>query len=44
MEQILQILIQNGYVDEAGANDIADLAQTESKTVRQQIIDSGVLD
>ena len=44
MDQILQILIQNGYVDEAGAKDIADLAKTESKTVRQQVIDSGVLD
>ena len=44
MDQILQILIQNGYVDEAGAKDIAELAKTESKTVRQQVIDSGVLD
>ena len=44
MDQILQILIQNGYVDEAGARDIADLAKTESKTIRQQVIDSGVLD
>ena len=44
MDQILQILIQNGYVDEAGAQDIADLAKTENKTVRRQILDSGVLD
>ena len=44
MDQILQILVQNGYVDEAGAQDIADLAKTENKTVRRQILDSGVLD
>ena len=44
MDQILQILIQNGYVDEAGAQDIADLAKTENKTVRRQNLDSGVLD
>ena len=28
MDQILQILIQNGYVDEAGAQDIAELAKS----------------
>jgi type IV pilus assembly protein PilB len=44
MDQILQILIQNGYIDEAGASEIADLAKTESKSVRKQILDSGVLD
>ena len=44
MDQILQILIQNGYVDEAGAKDLADLAKTESKTVRQLVIDQGILD
>ena len=44
MDQILQILIQNGYVDEAGAKDLADLAKTESKSVRQLVIDNGVLD
>ena len=44
MDQILQILIQNGYIDEAGASDIADLAKTESKSVRKQILDSGILD
>ena len=43
-DQILQILIQNGYIDEAGAQDIADLAKTESKSVRRQVLDSGVLD
>ena len=44
MDQILQILIQNGYLDETGATEVADLAKTESKSVRQQVIDSGVLD
>ena len=29
MDQILQILIQNGYIDESGAKDLADLAKTE---------------
>jgi type IV pilus assembly protein PilB len=44
MDQILQILIQNGYLDEAGAAEVADLAKVNSKTVRQQVIDSGLLD
>ncbi len=44
MDQILQILIQNGYLDEASANDLADLAKTESKTVRRLVIDQGILD
>ena len=44
MDQILQILIQNGYIDEAGAKDLQDLAKTESKTVRQTVIDQGILD
>ncbi len=44
MDQILQILIQNGYLDEAGANDLADLAKTESKTIRHLVVDQGILD
>ena len=44
MDQILQILIQNGYIDEAGAKDLADLAKTESKSTRQLVIDQGILD
>ena len=43
MDQILQILVQNGYIDEAGAQDLADLAKTESKTTRQLVIDQGIL-
>lgn len=44
MDQILQILIQNGYLDETGAKDLADLAKVESKSIRQQVIDQGILD
>ena len=29
-DPILQILINNGYLDEQGAKDVADLAKTES--------------
>ena len=43
LDPILQILVQNGYLDEAGAQDVQDLAKTESKTVRQSVIDQGVL-
>ena len=44
MDQILQILVQNGYIDDAGAKDLQDLAKTESKTTRQLVIDQGILD
>ena len=44
MDQILQLLIQNGYIDEAAAKDLADLAKTESKPMRQLVIDQGILD
>ncbi len=44
MDQILQLLVQNGYIDEAAAKDLQDLAKTESKTTRQIVIDQGVLD
>ena len=44
MDQILQILIQNGYIDEAGAKDLADLSKTESKPIRRLVIDQGILD
>ena len=44
MDQILQLLVQNGYIDEAGAKDLQDLAKTESKTTRQLVIDQGILD
>ncbi len=44
MDQILQILIQNGYIDENGAKDLADLSKTESKPIRRLVIDQGILD
>ncbi|MBR2713223.1 MAG: Flp pilus assembly complex ATPase component TadA [Kiritimatiellae bacterium] len=44
MDQILQILIQNGYIDEAAAKDLADLSKTESKPIRKLVIDQGILD
>ncbi len=43
IDPILQILINNGYLDEQGAKDIADLAKTEAKTIRQQVIDQGII-
>ena len=43
MDQILQILVQNGYIDEAGAKDLADLAKTEAKPIRQLVIDQEIL-
>ena len=44
MDQILQILIQNGYIDEQAASDLTDLSKTESKSIRQLVIDQGILD
>lgn len=44
MDQILQILIQNGYIDDAAAKDLMDLSKTESKSVRQLVMDQGILD
>lgn len=44
MDQILSILIQNGYIDEAGAKDLQDLSKTESKSIRQLVIDQEILD
>ena len=43
MDPILLLLIQNGYLDEQSAKDIADLAKTESKTIRQIVIDQGII-
>ena len=43
MDQILQILVQNGYIDDDSAKDLQDLAKTESKTVRQLVIDQEIL-
>lgn len=43
LDPILQILIQNGYIDENSAKDLQEIAKTESKTVRQLVIDQGIL-
>ena len=43
LDPILQILVQNGYLDEQGAADLADLAKTESKTIRQTVIDQQIM-
>ena len=43
MDQILIILIQNGYIDDQQANDLLDLKKTEAKSIRQLVIDQGIL-
>ncbi len=43
LDPILNILVQNGYLDEQGAADLQDLAKTESKSVRQTVIDQQIL-
>ncbi|MBQ5531892.1 MAG: Flp pilus assembly complex ATPase component TadA, partial [Kiritimatiellae bacterium] len=43
LDPILQILVQNGYLDDQGAADLQDLAKTESKSVRQTVIDQQIL-
>ncbi len=43
LDPILQILIQNGYIDEASAQDMQDQAKNEGKTMRQLVIDQEVL-
>jgi len=43
LDPILQILVQNGYLDEQGAQDLQDLAKTEAKTIRQTVIDQEIL-
>ena len=43
LDPILQILVQNGYLDENGARDLQDLAKTEAKSVRQIVIDQEIV-
>ena len=43
MDALLQILVQNGYLDEESAKDIQDQAKAEGKTIRQIVIDQQVL-
>ncbi len=42
LDPILQLLVQNGYLDNDGAKDLEDLAKTESKTIRQLVQDQGI--
>ena len=43
LDPILQILVQNGYLDEESAKDMQDIAKTEGKPVRQLVIDQEVV-
>ena len=43
LDPILQILIQNGYIDEEQARDLQDLSKTESKPVRKLVVDQEIL-
>ncbi|MBO5905267.1 MAG: type II/IV secretion system protein [Kiritimatiellae bacterium] len=43
LDPILQILVNNGYIDEEGAADLQDLAKTEAKSVRQLVIDQEIV-
>ncbi|MBO6167366.1 MAG: type II/IV secretion system protein [Kiritimatiellae bacterium] len=43
LDPILQLLVQNGYLDEDGAKDLADIAKTESKPIRQLVIDQEIV-
>ena len=43
LDPILQILIQNGYIDEEQAKYLQDLAKTESKPVRKLVVDQEIL-
>ena len=43
LDPILQILVQNGYLDEASAQDVQDVAKSEGKSVRQTVLDQEIL-
>ena len=42
-DPILQILVQNGYLDEVSAQELADTAKTEGKSIRQAVLDQEIL-
>ena len=42
-DPILQILVQNGYLDEVSAQELADVAKTEGKSIRQAVLDQEIL-
>ena len=43
MDQILNILIQNGYIDEDQAKDLQEISKSEAKPVRKLVIDQEIL-
>ena len=43
IDPILQILVQNGYIDEEQAKYLQDLSKTEAKPVRRLVIDQEIL-
>ncbi|MBO5643235.1 MAG: type II/IV secretion system protein [Kiritimatiellae bacterium] len=43
LDPILQILVQNGYIDEDTAADLQDLSKTESKSVRRLVLDQEIV-
>ncbi len=43
LDPILQILVQNGYLDEESAQDMQEIAKTEGKPIRQLVIDQEVV-
>ena len=43
LDPILQILVQNGYLDDDSAKDLQEIAKTEGKSVRQLVIDQEVV-
>ena len=43
LDPILQLLVQNGYLDEDSAKEIQDVAKTEGKPIRRLVIDQEIL-
>ncbi len=43
LDPIIQIIVQNGYIDDTTAADLQELAQTEGKSVRQLVIDQEII-
>ena len=43
LDPILQLLVQNGYLDEDSAKEIQDVSKTEGKPIRRLVIDQEIL-
>ena len=43
LDPILQLLVQNGYLDDDSAKEIQDVSKTEGKPVRRLVIDQEIL-